>query len=72
MTPASGTAVPPALRMGRHSLTRHLLLWSLGALALVWASFVFIGYRTGLHEADFALVKQGMMQELLTGKIRLI
>ena len=52
MIPASGTAVPPALRMGRHSLTRHLLLWSLGALALVWASFVFIGYRTGLHEAD--------------------
>lgn len=36
----------------RPSLTRRLLLWSLGALALVWASFVFIGYQTGVHEAD--------------------
>ena len=52
MTPASGTAVPPALRMGRHSLTRHLLLWSLGALVWVWGSFVFMGYRAGVHEAD--------------------
>ena len=52
MIPASGTAVPPALRMGRHSLTRHLLLWSLGALVLVWGSFVFMGYRAGVHEAD--------------------
>jgi two-component system, OmpR family, sensor histidine kinase QseC len=36
----------------RASLTRQLLLWSLGALALVWGSFVFIGYQTGVHEAD--------------------
>ena len=36
----------------RTSLTRQLLLWSLGALALVWASFVVIGYQTGVHEAD--------------------
>lgn len=36
----------------RPSLTRQLLLWSLGALALVWGSFVFIGYQTGVHEAD--------------------
>lgn len=36
----------------RPSLTRRLLLWSLGALVLVWASFVFIGYQTGVHEAD--------------------
>lgn len=36
----------------RPSLTRHLLLWSLGALVLVWASFVFLGYRAGVHEAD--------------------
>lgn len=37
---------------GRPSLTRHLLLWSLGALVLVWASFVLLGYQTGVHEAD--------------------
>lgn len=36
----------------RPSLTRRLLLWSLGALVLVWGSFVFIGYQTGVHEAD--------------------
>ncbi len=36
----------------RPSLTRQLLLWSLGALALVWGSFVFMGYQTGVHEAD--------------------
>ena len=39
-------------RIRRPSLTRQLLLWSLGALALVWGSFVFIGYQTGVHEAD--------------------
>ena len=36
----------------RPSLTRQLLLWSLGALVLVWGSFVVIGYQTGVHEAD--------------------
>jgi len=36
----------------RPSLTRQLLLWCLGALALVWGSFVYIGYQTGVHEAD--------------------
>lgn len=36
----------------RPSLTRQLLLWTLGALALVWGSFVLIGYQTGVHEAD--------------------
>lgn len=36
----------------RPSLTRQLLLWSLGALVLVWGSFVAIGYQTGVHEAD--------------------
>ena len=40
--------VPPR----RPSLTRQLLLWTLGALALVWGSFVLIGYQTGVHEAD--------------------
>lgn len=43
----SGSALPR-----RPSLTRQLLLWSLGALALVWGSFVLIGYQTGVHEAD--------------------
>ena len=46
---------PPASRPAsgrRPSLTRQLLLWSLGALAIVWGSFVFIGYQTGVHEAD--------------------
>jgi two-component system, OmpR family, sensor histidine kinase QseC len=38
---------------GRHpSLTRQLLLWSLGALAIVWGSFVFLGYQAGVEEAD--------------------
>ncbi|WP_440108371.1 histidine kinase dimerization/phospho-acceptor domain-containing protein [Acidovorax sp. BL-A-41-H1] len=28
------------------------MLWSMGALVLVWASFVLVGYQTGVHEAD--------------------
>lgn len=36
----------------RPSLTRRLLAWSLGALILVWCSFVVIGFQTGVHEAD--------------------
>ena len=34
------------------TLTAHLLAWTLGALALVWASFMLVGYETGAHEAD--------------------
>ncbi|RYX91211.1 MAG: two-component sensor histidine kinase [Comamonadaceae bacterium] len=34
------------------TLTSHLLAWTLGALVLVWASFVLVGYQTGMHEAD--------------------
>jgi two-component system, OmpR family, sensor histidine kinase QseC len=34
------------------SLTRHLLAWVLGALTLVWATFMVVGYKTGEHEAD--------------------
>ncbi|MEJ8836491.1 histidine kinase dimerization/phospho-acceptor domain-containing protein [Ramlibacter sp. AN1133] len=34
------------------SLTRHLLAWVLGALTLVWATFIAFGYKTGEHEAD--------------------
>ena len=37
---------------GSRSLTRRLLLWSLGALVLVWGCFVVLAYRTGVHEAD--------------------
>lgn len=38
--------------MLRPSLLKHLLAWSLGALLVVWATFVAVGYRTGVHEAD--------------------
>ena len=38
--------------MSRPSLTRHLLAWALGALALVWVSFIAVGFQTGMHEAD--------------------
>jgi two-component system sensor histidine kinase QseC len=34
------------------TLTRHLLAWALGALTLVWATFILLGYDTGEHEAD--------------------
>ena len=47
---ADAAAIAGGVR--RPSLTRQLLLWSLGALALVWGSFVFLGYQTGVHEAD--------------------
>ncbi len=46
---------PPVSRPAsgrRPSLTRQLLLWSLGALAFVWGRFVFFGYQTGVLEAD--------------------
>ena len=33
-------------------LQTRLLLWILGALAIVWASFVFWGYQAGVEEAD--------------------
>ena len=34
------------------TLTRHLLGWALGALTVVWATFIWFGYKTGEHEAD--------------------
>jgi two-component system, OmpR family, sensor histidine kinase QseC len=34
------------------SLLRDLLAWTLTALVLVWASFLLVGLRTGVHEAD--------------------
>lgn len=35
----------------RLSLTTSLMAWTLGALLMVWAGFVVLGYRTGIHEA---------------------
>jgi two-component system sensor histidine kinase QseC len=34
------------------SLTRHLLIWTLGSLVLVWAGFMAAGMWTGFHEAE--------------------
>ncbi len=34
------------------SLMLHLLAWALGALVLVWVSFIVVGFNTGIHEAD--------------------
>ncbi len=38
--------------MKQSTLMQHLLAWVLGALVLVWASYIVVGYRTGIHEAD--------------------
>lgn len=38
--------------MKHPTLMQHLLAWVLGALLVVWASFIVVGYRTGIHEAD--------------------
>lgn len=38
--------------MTQPTLSRHLLAWALGALTLVWATFIWFGYTTGEHEAD--------------------
>ena len=40
----------PAARIP--SLTRRLMLWTLGALLVVWATFVGMAYLTGIEEAD--------------------
>lgn len=34
------------------SLFRHLVAWTLAALLVVWAAFMYFGYRTGMREAD--------------------
>jgi two-component system sensor histidine kinase QseC len=34
------------------TLTRHLLAWTLGALLLVWGTFIAMAWRTGEFEAD--------------------
>ncbi len=41
-----------AAQARRPSLIWHLMAWMLGALVVVWASFVALGYQTGVHEAD--------------------
>lgn len=38
--------------MKSRTLTGHLLAWALGTLLLLWATFVYLGYRAGQHEAD--------------------
>lgn len=49
--PGAAAAAPATAAAAGPSLLRHLLAWVLGALLLVWLSFVLIGYRTGAHEA---------------------
>lgn len=36
----------------KRTLTLHLLARVFAALAIVWATFAFVGYKTGEHEAD--------------------
>ena len=38
--------------MKSRTLTGHLLAWALGTLLLLWATFVYLGYQAGQHEAD--------------------
>ncbi|WP_311222329.1 MULTISPECIES: histidine kinase dimerization/phospho-acceptor domain-containing protein [unclassified Acidovorax] len=53
VSPSTETSAPPAALLRRQpSLTWRLLYWTLGALVLVWASFVAMAYQTGVHEAD--------------------
>ena len=51
--PKTGSA-QPALpdNGGGATLMRRLLLWTLGAVLLVWLTFIVAAYRTGVHEAD--------------------
>lgn len=38
--------------MSHKSLLQHLLAWGLGALLVVWGSFIGFAYYAGVHEAD--------------------
>jgi two-component system sensor histidine kinase QseC len=38
--------------MKSRTLTGHLLAWALATLLLLWATFVYLGYQAGQHEAD--------------------
>ena len=51
-TPTASTSSTAAASSAGPSLTGRLLLWALGALLVVWLSFVVMGYRTGIEEAD--------------------
>ncbi|WP_082493365.1 histidine kinase dimerization/phospho-acceptor domain-containing protein [Acidovorax sp. Leaf160] len=48
--PPARAAAAPGRR--QRSLTWLLLCWTLGALVLVWGSFVVMAYQTGVQEAD--------------------
>jgi two-component system sensor histidine kinase QseC len=48
----SAAAAPSPAPAPAPSLTRHLIAWVLGALIVVWVSFMVVGYRTGQIEAD--------------------
>jgi len=45
-------APPRRWRRPEPTLTRRLLVWALGALLVVWLSFVAQAYSTGIEEAD--------------------
>lgn len=38
--------------MKQQTLMQHLLAWTLGALLVVWGSFIGLAYLTGMHESD--------------------
>lgn len=38
--------------MKQKTLMQHLLGWALGALVVVWGSFIALAYLTGMHESD--------------------
>ena len=40
-TPGTGT-----------TLTRHLLIWALGTMLVLWGVFVYLGYQAGEHESE--------------------
>ncbi|GGH52097.1 two-component sensor histidine kinase [Comamonas phosphati] len=49
---AASSRGPGEAAPSRPSLFLHLLAWMLGALVLVWGSFVVWGYQTGVEEAQ--------------------
>lgn len=62
--------------MTSRTLTGHLLVWALGTLVLLWATFVYLGYRAGQHEADeltdghLATVAALLLSQEIAGKSR--
>lgn len=47
-----GRPARPVAQRRPASLLGHLMAWSMGALALLWLSFVLAGYRSGLVETE--------------------